>query len=186
MKRWFPWITGAIIAGGLIWSFFYLKDLHPLGSLGSKLDDDSLPEVAIRFKDATLVGRSGGEKVWTFDAQTIDVSTNRRFATFQGVARGSLFEDGRQIASLTAEKVVYNTATRDITVPGTVELKFENGPTFRAQDISWNARQSRLFCEEGVDAILDGGTMHGERMTADLEKKVLTIEKVNGRIRLEE
>jgi len=186
VKRWFPWITGAVIVGGLVWSFFYLKDLHPLGSLGTKLDRDHLAGVAIRFKNAKLVGRSEGKKVWTFEARTIDVSKDRRTATFRGVTRGSMLQNDEEIASLAADKVVYNTFTRDVEAPGSAELSLKNGPSFRIRKAFWNARQSKLICEGGVDVALDGSTMHGERMTADLVKKELVVEKVKGQIRLEE
>lgn len=185
MKRWLPWITGAVTAAGLIWSFFYLKDVHPLGRLGAKLEGNHLAGIAIRLKDATLIGRSDGEKVWTFEAETIEVSRDRRLATFRNVTRGSLLQDGKQIASLAANKVVYNTITRNLAVPGGAEFKVEGGPSFSVRDVLWNARKSALLCKNGVDMELAGSTLHGERMTADLAQKELVITKVKGRIRLD-
>lgn len=186
MKRWLPWVTGAVVLGGLVWSFLYLKDLHPLGPLGSKLDRGTLEGVSIRFKDATLVGRSDGQKVWTFHARTIDLSKDRRHAAFTGVTRGSLMRDGRQIASLSADKAVYSTLTRNVAVPGGAEFKLEEGPSFKVRNVLWDAKKSTLLCREGVEIELAGSTLHGERMTVDLDKKELTIEKVKGEIRLDE
>jgi len=185
VKRWFPWITGAAIAAGLVWAFFYLKELHPLGSLGAQLDKDHLAGVVIRLKNARLVGRSGGKKIWTFEARTIDVSRDRRLATFKGVTRGSLLQNGRRIASLSAGEVIYNTFTQNVAVPGSAEIALTDGPSFKVRDAYWDAGKSRLVCQGGVDATLAGSALHGERMTVDVEKKELTIHKVSGRIRLE-
>lgn len=186
MKRWWPWITGAIVIAGLVWTFLYLKELHPLGSRGPRLDSDHLAGVAIRFNNAQLVGRSGGKRIWALEARTIDISTDRRRATFQDVTRGVLLRDGAPIASLAADNAIYNIFTRDVATPGDAELTLEDGPSFKVRKVFWNARKSKLFCEEGVDAVLDGSTMHGERMTADLQKKELTMYKVKGQIKLEE
>jgi hypothetical protein len=185
LKRWFPWIAGGVIVAGLVWAFIYLKDVHPLGALGTKLQPDRLSDVAIRFKGAKLVGRSEGRKVWTFEAKTIDLSKDRRLATFKGITQGTLLEDGKRLASLSAGKVIYNTLTRDVSVPGTAEFALVDGPSFTLRGTYWNGRSSRLFSRGGVDARLDGSTFHGERMTADLDRKVLEVQKVSGRIRIE-
>ena len=186
MKRWIPWITGAVVAGALVWTFFYLKDVHPLGALGAKLGSDSLAEIGIRFKDATLVGRSGGKKIWEIKAKTIDISKDRRLATFQGLTQGALLQNDKRIASIAADKVTYNILTQNVAAPGTAELKVEDGPTFKVHKVFWNAQKSKLFCEGGVDAAIGGGTMHGERLTADLKNKEITATKVQGHIKLNE
>ena len=186
MKRWISWITGVAIVGGVIWTFFYLKDMNPLGPLGSKLERKSSEEVAISFTDSKLIGWSNGKKAWAFQAGAIEVSKNRRFATLTGLKKGSLVKDDKPIASLSAKKVIYDIFTRDLTVPGGAEFKLKDGPSFKVRDASWDARESRLTCEKGVDAELAGSTLHGKRLIADLSKKELTIEKVSGVMKIEE
>lgn len=168
-----------------MWTFFYLKDVHPLGSTGTKLKRDHLAGVGIRFKGAKLIGRSQGKKVWALQAGIIDISKDRRLATFRGVTKGSLLQDGKKVAGISASETVYNTLTRNVMTPGYAELKLENGPSFKVHRIYWNAGKSKLLCQGGIDAVLDGSTMHGERMTADLQTKELTISKVTGKIRIE-
>ena len=185
MKRWVPWATVAVIIGGLIWTFFYLKDVHPLGALGPKLQTDRMAGVGIRFDRAQLVGRSNGKKVWVIEARTIDISKDRRKATFRGLSRGSLLQNDKRIASISADEVVYNMFTQNVASPGTAELKLENGPALKVHKVFWNAQSSRLFCEGGVDAVFGASTMHGERMIADLQKKEITASKVSGTIKVE-
>jgi len=185
LKRWLPWITAAVLAAGLVWAFLYLKALHPFGSVGTDLGDKHLAGVALRFDEAALVGWADGEKVWRIQARTVDVSKDRRRATFRGITRGYLLKKGRRIASISANEVVYDTITHNISVPGTAEVEVEDGPSLKANDIYWNAATSRLECLAEVSATVNGSTVHGERMVADLEKKELKIWKVRGVIRLE-
>ena len=184
MRRWIPWITSIVVIGGMVWTFFYLKDMHPLGKRGTKLGKDHLAGVAIRFKNAKLIGRSQGKKVWALQADTIDISKDRRLATFRGTTKGSLLQDGKKIAGISASETIYNTYTRNVMTPGYAELTLENGPSFRVRNVYWNAARSKLLCHGGIDAVLDGSTMHGESMTADLQTKELTIHKVTGKIRI--
>jgi len=170
----------------MIWTFFYLKDIHPLGSTGTKVKKDHLAGVGIRFKGAKLIGRSQGKKVWALEAGTIDISKNRMLATFRGETTGSLLQDGKKVAGIRASETTYNTYTRNIVTPGFAELTLVNGPTFKVHQVYWNSEKSKLLCQGGIDAELDGSTMHGERMTADLQTKELTIQKVSGKIRIDD
>ena len=185
MKRWVPWITAAVVIGGLIWAFLYLKDIHPLGSLAPKLGADRMQGVGIRFNGAQLVGRANGKKVWLIQARTIDISKDRRKATFRGLTNGALMQNDKKVASISADEVVYNVLTQNVAAPGTAHLSIVGGPSLKVSKVYWNSQNSRLFCE-GVDAVLGANTMHGERMTADLDKKEITASKVSGTIRLQE
>lgn len=185
MRRWVPWITGIIVTAGLIWSFAYLKDLNPLGSMGVNLNDNRMEGISIRFKNAKLVGRSDGKRVWTFEARSIDVSKDRRLATFNKVIRGCLMKDDKTIAVMSADKVIYNSYTRNVNVPCAAKLSLKDGPSFKIRKAFWNSDKSKLYCQGGVDATLSLGSMHGERMVADLDKKELVIQKVKGSIKID-
>lgn len=167
------------------WTFRYLKNIHPLGVYGPRLDRDRLAGIGIRFEDATLVGRADGKKVWEIKAKSIDISKDRRLATFQGLSQGALIQNDKKVASISADRVVYNTYTRDVMTPGTAELKLTNGPSLKVRKVFWNSQKERLFCEGGVDAKIGKSTMHGDRMTADLQNKEITATKVKGTITLD-
>ena len=173
-----------VIAAGSAWSFLYLKDMHPLGSLSPRLGKDHIDELSIVFKDAKLVGRSGGKKTWVFDAKTIEVSKDRTMATFKGITRGSMLDGDKVFASISAKDVTYNTYSRNVSIPGTAQLTMATGPTLKIRNILWIGNESKLNCFGGVDATIDGGTVHGDSMVVDFKKKELTIQKVNGQIKL--
>ncbi len=184
LRSWLPWVTSGVIVAALIWVFVYLKALHPFGSMEAKLKQDELPGIGLIFKDAQLVGRQNGKKTWAFKAKNIEVSRDRRLVTFHDITNGVLMKNGKVIASLAANKVVYNSITNEISVPGTSELKISGGPRLKVKNIYWNGQKSELVCKGGIRAVFDGSIMEGDRLTANLEKKELTINKVRGKIRI--
>lgn len=186
MKRWLLRIVGILAFTGLLWAFYYLRALNPLGALNKHLGADSMPALAIRFKDAKLVGWSGGKRSWTFQAKQIDVNKNRTQAVFSGGIDGEMLKNGRRVARVKAMEVVYNIFSNDLAVPGTAEFILDKGPYVKASNIFWHAQSSSLACMGGVDAVMDLGTVHGSNLTLDLVKKEITLSKVNGIIKVEE
>ena len=184
MKRWLPYITGLVLVAGIAWSFAYMRALHPFGRAVTDLGDEHLQDVGLVFEGATLVGWSERQRIWKIQAKTVEVSRDRRRATFRHVTAGSLIKAREPIATMKAGKVVYNTITRNAFVPGAAALAVKDGPSFKTNSIYWKASASRLACGGGVSATFGGSTFHGEKMVADLAKKELTISKVYGTIRL--
>ncbi len=186
MRRWLPLVTAAVLVAGLVWSFMYLRALHPFGSAVTDLDDEPLQDIGLRFEGATLVGWSNHDRVWQIHAEGVEVSRDRRRAAFKGVSNSYLMKDGKRVASISTDAVVYNTVTRNVSVPGAVALKVKDGPSLKTKNIYWNAAKSKLVCMGGVTASVGGSTFSGDRMVADLEKKELTISKIRGTIRISE
>lgn len=184
MKEWLPRVTALAIVGILVWSLIYLKRVHPLGALAPSLGADKLAGIAIRLNEARVVGRSQGQRIWSFDAETIDVGKNRRVTIFSGVRNGKLFKGNKVIASLHANKVVYNTYSNNMLIPNAAEISVVGGPALRINNAVWNARDSVLVAKGGVHATLAGGTLFGKRMTVYLAEKRLEIEKVHGTIKI--
>lgn len=184
LKKWLPWITGGVVIAALIWAFLYLKALHPFGAMEAKLKQDELSGIGLFFRDANIIGRQDGKKVWSFRAKSIEVSRDRRLVTFQNIINGTLIKDGNVIASLSAKKVIYDSLIGKISAPGLSEVKIVNGPTLKVKNIYWNGQKSKLVCTGGIRANFDGSTLEGERLTADFEKKEITIDKVRGTIRI--
>lgn len=186
MKRWIPWITGLIIIGGTAWSFLYLRDMHPFGSLAPKLDKSGMDSIAMRFKGVHLIGKSNGKKTWSFKAGTIDVSKNRQMAVFNKSIKGSMIQNDKKVISLSSEKVVYNLYTQSVNVPGKTKLQIEDGPQITAGNLHWNAHDSKITCKKGISAAIAGSTLHGESLEADLRNKEVKIAKIKGQILLNE
>jgi hypothetical protein len=166
-----------------VWSLVYLSKIHPLGKLSTRLDNGELGSVAIRLKGARIVGRSDGKEMWSFEAKTIDLSRDRRFVTFQNITKGTLHLNNELIASLSADKVVYNTYNKNILIPGKAEIKIKNGPSLLIKQSTWDAGRSVLICK-GVSANLAGSTLQGKLMFLYPESKKLVIEKVRGTIKI--
>lgn len=184
MKRWLPFITGIVLVAGLAWSFLYLRALHPFGSAVTDLDAEPLQNIGLLFKDATLVGWSNHDRIWQIHAKGVEVSRDRRRAVFKSVSNSYLMKGGERVASISADAVVYNMVTHNVSVPGSAELKVKDGPSLKTKSIVWHSARSRLACTGGVTVTVDGNTFHGDRMVADLEKKELTATRVRGVIRI--
>lgn len=184
MRRWIPWATGAILILALMWAFVYLQTTHPFGSLETKLTQDELPGIGIELVGVKFIGRQNGNKAWTLNTDLVDVSRDRRYVTFRGATDGAILKGENKVVSVSARKIVYNTITRNLTIPGAARLKVNDGPCLTAKNIQWDAHNSRLVCSGGIQARFDGSTMEGENMVADLSKKEITMRKVRGVIRL--
>jgi len=180
VKRMIPYITVIMVVCALVWAFKYVIGVSPLSVQGRKPADFS-----IKFLDSTLVGWSNGKKAWTFHARTVQVSRDRVHVSFDGIAGGKLFENGRQLASLKAAKLDYDIVSGNVIMPKGAELAIVNGPVFDVKDVHWDSKSSRLYCKQGVDAVVNGNSFHGDRLTADIAKKEIYVEKVNGRLLVE-
>lgn len=185
-RWWISWLSGAMIIAAAAGTFFFLKDIHPLGSMSVFLGKNELEGISFQFENAQLVGRSQGRKIWLFGAKKVEVSADRRYADFEGVTEGKVLKDDKVVASVSADKVVYDTVTKNVRSPETATLEIVDGPTFKFREVFWDSRNSRLTCTGGADAELAGGTMHCENMVADVEKKEITAYKVSGTIPIDE
>lgn len=179
-------LTVVIVVAGLLWSFAYLRALHPFGSAVTDLGDERLENVGLVFDRATLIGWSDHSKAWQIHARAVEVSRDRRFATFREVTDSYLMSKGERLASISASKAVYNTLSRDVSLPGDVKLSVKDGPQLTTRNVSWNATRSKLACSGGVTATMDGSSFRGDSMEADLGNKELTVTRVRGVIRIPE
>lgn len=185
MRKWIPLIAAIVILGGIVWSFRYLRDIHPFGSLAPRLDRGGMANIAMRFRGVRLIGKSNGEKIWAFSAGSIDVGRDRQKAVFKDKISGTVLFKGKPAAWIKSSEIVYGIYTHDILIPGSAEIRMKDGPTLKVKDVYWNGYRSKMVCKGGVDASIAGSTLHGERLTADLDKKEIGISKVRGLIRLD-
>ncbi len=185
MKRWISTFTVLIIIAGIIWSFEYLRDMHP-GAYSAKLDQSGMENISMRFKGIRLIGKSQGKKLWVFTADSIDISRDRQNALFSGRINGSILKNEEPAVGISASELLYGIYTRNIRIPGDAVIKVTDGPTLNAKDISWDNANSKLMCSGGINASIAGSTLHGKTMTADLNAKTILITKVKGVIRIPE
>jgi hypothetical protein len=182
VKRFRIWATGLVLTAALVWSFTFLKDLHPLGSLNGRWGNGPLSEIGISFRNVTFVGRSRGQKVWEFKARSIEMGKDRRLATFTDVAQGHLLRDGAPIATLSSSKVVYNTITQDVSVPGKANLEIQDGLSLNVHNMYWQWMKSIMYCKGGVYAKIRNNTFHADRMVLDLKNKEISLQNVSGQL----
>lgn len=184
-RRWIPFISTLVILGGIAWSFSYLRDIHPLGSLAARLNQGAMKDISMRFKGVRLIGKSKGRMLWQFKADTIEVSHDRQKAVFKKNIQGSLINNGKPTAAIKADEIIYGVYTHNILSPGNVQIIIYNGPSLTARNLYWNEYKSKLMCSGGVDAKIGRSILHGERMSVDMINKQILINKVNGVFQLD-
>lgn len=184
-RRWIPLISAIVILGGIVWSFSFLRDIHPLGSLAARLDQHGMQDISMRFRGVHLIGKSRGKMLWQFKADTIEVNRNRQKAVFRKNIQGTLIDNGRQAASIMADEIIYGVYTHNVMAPGSARISIQDGPSVTARNLYWNGYKSKLVCSGGVDANLGGSVLHGDRMSVDMNSREIYVNKVNGVIRLE-
>jgi len=180
MKWWIGLITGIVIIVSLAWVFC----MHPFSSLGVRLGGGGSQDFAIRFKNARLIGWSGGKRIWALNAGDINISRDRRLAIFSGTARGSLLMNGKPAADLCARKVFYNMSTGNVLVPEGASLTVKKGPTLKVKSVLWDGEKSVLLCKQGVSGSIAGGKFKADRVEADIANKEVRASKVTGSITL--
>lgn len=175
-----------MILGCIIFAFIFIKRMHPFGALEIPQPKTELSGLAIEFKGATLAGWVGGSKRWSFESKSVRVSDDRRSVSFKGLAHGKLFDGKDAIASLSADKIVYNTYTQDIYSPQPVAIKFLNGPTLKAHNAYWNGQKSKLVVERGVEVHTANSSINGNSAEADFGNHELTLHGVSGQFNSEQ
>jgi len=141
---------------------------------------DTAPDLQAIVKGITLR--------WIEKGRTSMNAKARRFEGNEVTRKGvlldfsaQLYENGKLTTTMTAPKVVADTANRTITATGGVTLKsLDRGTVVKSQWIKWFSREDKIVGNGGVKATSNMGTgdryeMEGAAFEADTALKTLTI-----------
>ena len=79
-------------------------------------------------------------------------------------------------ATIVAKNGAYNMETEKVAVPGTVQVKSANGYRIDASNVAVDLNTRTLAGEGGVEGTLNIGRFSANRLTADLDKRVVRLE----------
>ncbi|MDO8586269.1 MAG: LPS export ABC transporter periplasmic protein LptC [Armatimonadota bacterium] len=161
----------ALIAASFIW----LKEYRPFGRVEQV---PSLPNVGLRLEGAELAGRSHGKKAWRFKARLVEVSRDRANTTFTDITSGTVYDNEKPVARLSARRLTYNSFTKDIAAQGRIALS-ANKLSVRTDLLTWSAMQRKLTCPNRVIMDMGAGKGSAESLTADLANDEMIMKKVN-------
>jgi lipopolysaccharide export system protein LptC len=79
-------------------------------------------------------------------------------------------------ATIVAKTGAYNMETETVVVPGTVQVESANGYSIDASNVAVDLNARSLSGEGGVEGTLNIGRFSANRLTADLDKRVVRLE----------
>ena len=86
-------------------------------------------------------------------------------------------------ATIVARESAYNMETEKVAVPGMVQVRGANGYRIDASNVSIDLKTRTLTGQGGVDGALNIGTFSANRLSADLDQRIVRLEG-NARLRI--
>lgn len=86
-------------------------------------------------------------------------------------------------ATIAAKDGAYNMNTEKVAVPGLVQVKSADGYRIDAHNVAIDLKTRSLAGEGGVDGMLNIGQFSANRLTADLDQRIVRLEG-NARLRI--
>jgi lipopolysaccharide export system protein LptC len=86
-------------------------------------------------------------------------------------------------ATIVARNSAYNIETEKVSVPGLVQVRGANGYRIDARNVSIDLKTRTLTGQGGVDGALNIGTFSANRLSADLDQRIVRLEG-NARLRI--
>jgi len=133
------------------------------------------PAPVVRMREAGIVLKSEGNRLWEMSADSIEVSRDRRTTVMDGLKNGKLYRDGKPIVTLTAARAVYDSQTRILRVFGGVTATTASGLVLTTDVVEWSEKSRRLLCPGRVVVRTKEATITGDWLEADLELRRYTV-----------
>jgi len=131
----FGLLIAAIIAGGL---YYFLRE--------ETLEDTKKESVLSRmaFSGSHLTESQDGKKVWDLTARIMEVDPKTQWVYMTDM-KGLVFRsDGTEMV-VTGKNAVVDPKTRNMQITGGIEMKASDGPTFRAEEARYIAKDHKIF-----------------------------------------
>lgn len=135
------------------------------------------PRIILSLKNVEVIGRSGGNKIWSFQAKRANVSRGRSRTELIGISDGRLFNDGKRVVTINAGRAVYDSSTGDVEVTNGVKVVSVQGYTAQAAQARWSSYMKELRCPGKVSFTADGNVLVGRDLVADIDNQEVRMEK---------
>ncbi|MGQ0548478.1 MAG: LPS export ABC transporter periplasmic protein LptC [Armatimonadota bacterium] len=99
----------------------------------------ALPSTGISH--ASIVLRQRGRKQAEIAAERVEVSPDGRTTVFSGRPKVVVFEEDAARLTMTGNRIVYDRATQDVKVEGSLRVTTSEGETLNAPSASWDHRK---------------------------------------------
>jgi hypothetical protein len=179
------WILTILLVGGTVIALNFARGYRPLAGIPGP-SSGLPPEVALRFNQVRVIGRSKNQRSWILNADHIDTSRSRTRVDFSGKISAALLKDGKTTrATVTAGRANYDILRQKLSVsegitcqvlgdkPGTIPVVIQ-GP-----DLEWEVGSQIVRSNGPVHATLDNGdTIQGDQVVVDLKTRNKSFKNV--------
>lgn len=115
-----------------------------------------------------------GQTQWRVEAETARFFEKEQVLDLE-VVTARFFAGGGGPILATASKATYNTATKTMTLSGTVRVRSRDGQTLSSESLNFNEAESLIWSEEAVEIEGKGLFFKGRGLKYDLRTGKLTV-----------
>ena len=173
---WLPGAVGVVLAAMIIGPLFARREISFL------LDRNkvALTQERLRVSNAMYRGIDGEGRPFTVTADNaVQVSIKEPVVKMDKLAARLRMSDGP--AELIAQNGAYNYQAETVSVAGPVVFTAADGYRIITQNVSIDLKQRRIGGTGGVSGSVPAGTFRADRVSADLEQRIVTLD---GNVRL--
>ncbi len=168
---WLPGLVGVVLAAMIIGPLFARREISFL------LDRNkvALTQERIRVSNAMYRGIDGEGRPFTVTADNaVQVSIKEPVVKMDTLAARLRLSDGP--AELIAQNGAYNYQAETVSVAGPVVFTAADGYRITTQNVSIDLKQRRIGGTGGVSGSVPAGTFRADRVSADLEQRIVTLD----------
>lgn len=162
---------------GMLAAVLLIVPLLARSEVSFVLDKDkvALAKERLRISEALYRGQDDKGQVFTLHAGNgVQKSSKVPVIQMNDLSARMLLDDGP--ALLTTDHANYNMTTENIRVPGAVLFRSQSGYNIETRDVGVDMRTKTMASETAVDGKMPLGTFSGDRMHADLNGRVVTLD----------
>ena len=180
LARWLPGLVGVVAAAMIVGPLF------TEGELSFLLDRNkvAVTEERLRVTNAMYRGEDGQGRPFTVTAgSAVQVSARESVVRMENIAARIRLSDGP--AELTAARGAYDYSAQTVQADGPVQFTAADGYRLSTANVLIDLRQRKVWGSGGVSGAVPAGTFSADRVSADLDSRVLMLDG-NVRLRIDQ
>jgi len=180
LARWLPGLVGVVAAAMIVGPLF------TEGELSFLLDRNkvAVTEERLRVTNAMYRGEDGQGRPFTVTAgSAVQVSARESLVRMENIAARIRLSDGP--AELTAARGAYDYSAQTVQADGPVQFTAADGYRLSTANVLIDLRQRKVWGSGGVSGAVPAGTFSADRVSADLDSRVLMLDG-NVRLRIDQ
>lgn len=189
MRRWIPliWLAVGILIGVAairIWQGVPAGEVSPPSTAAPPVrpsrpatpaPSQPAPLPSVELEQGRLTGTDdAGQKQWELRTEQLSIEESQQRVVLGRVV-GQFFKQGVPQVTVTADRAVYLTKTRDVELMGNVTARTTDGRTLRAPRARWDAARRRIVASGGIVVTQAGMVIRADQVVADVDLKNTTF-----------